>query len=171
MGTAANAPQFERILGCIERARVEGARVAAGGGPARGPGLERGFFIEPTVFADVDNAMSLAREEVFGPVLAVIPFEGEEEALRIANDTPYGLAAGVWTQNLSRALRMTRGIRAGQVWVNTYRAMAVQAPFGGFKQSGFGREKGEAALAEFLAPKNVMIDFSNDVRDPFAMRT
>ncbi|MCL4773515.1 MAG: aldehyde dehydrogenase [Burkholderiaceae bacterium] len=171
MGTAANQPQFERILGFIAKAREEGAKLVAGGQPATGGGLERGFFVEPTIFADVDNAMHIARQEVFGPVLGIIPFEGEEEALRIANDSPYGLAAGVWTQNVSRVLRMTRAIRAGQIWVNTYRALVTQAPFGGFKDSGFGREKGEAALHEFLAPKNVMIDFSEAQRDPFAMRT
>ncbi|HLS55197.1 MAG TPA: aldehyde dehydrogenase [Zeimonas sp.] len=171
MGTAANQPQFERILGFIAKAREEGAKLVAGGQPATGGGLERGFFVEPTIFADVDNAMQIARQEVFGPVLGIIPFEGDEEALRIANDSPYGLAAGVWTQNVSRVLRMTRAIRAGQIWVNTYRALVTQAPFGGFKDSGFGREKGQAALHEFLAPKNVMIDFSEAQRDPFAMRT
>jgi len=170
MGTAANEPQFQRILGCIAQARDEGARLVTGG-KAPGGELERGFFVEPTIFADVDNAMQIARNEVFGPVLAVIPFDSEEEALRIANDTRYGLAAGVWTRDVSRVLRMTRAIRAGQIWVNTYRALVTQAPFGGFKDSGFGREKGEAALHEFLAPKNVMIDFSEAQRDPFAMRT
>ena len=171
MGTVANEPQFRRILAFIERARSQGARLMTGGSAARGPGLEHGFFVEPTVFADVRNEMEIAQEEVFGPVLAVIPFEDEEEAIRLANDTRYGLAAGVWTENLSRALRVTRALRAGQVWVNTYRSLAVQTPFGGFKESGFGREKGEQALDEFLASKNVMIDFSDVQRDPFAMRT
>ena len=104
-------------------------------------------------------------------MLAVIPFDTEDEAVQIANATRYGLAAGVWTENLPRALRMTRALQAGQVWVNTYRALAVQTPFGGVKESGFGREKGQQALDEFLATKNVMIDFSNVLRDPFAMRT
>ena len=171
MGTAANEPQFRRILACIERARAEGARLACGGSAARGPGLENGFFVEPTIFADVDNRMAIAQEEVFGPVLAIIPFDGEEQAISIANDTRFGLAAGVWTESLPRALRVSRELRAGQIWVNTYRALAAQAPFGGFKDSGFGREKGEAALGEYLASRNVMIDFSNDKRDPFAVRT
>jgi aldehyde dehydrogenase (NAD+) len=155
----------------MERARQEGARTVAGGGAARGPGLEHGFFIEPTVFVDVRNEMEIAQEEVFGPVLAVIPFDDEEQAIQIANATRYGLAAGVWTESLPRAMRVTRALQAGQVWVNTYRSLAVQTPFGGFKESGFGREKGEQALAEYLASKNVMIDFSNIRRDPFAMRT
>ncbi len=171
MGTVANEPQFRRILTFIERARSQGARLMTGGSAARGPGLENGFFVEPTVFADVRNEMEIAQEEVFGPVLAVIPFEDEEEAIHLANDTRYGLAAGVWTENLSRAMRVTRALRAGQVWVNTYRSLAVQTPFGGFKESGFGREKGEQALDEYLASKNVMIDFSDVQRDPFAMRT
>jgi acyl-CoA reductase-like NAD-dependent aldehyde dehydrogenase len=171
MGTAANEPQFQRILGFIARARAAGARVVAGGGAAKRAGLENGFFIEPTVFADVHNEMEIAQEEVFGPVLAVIPFDDEEEAIRLANATRYGLAAGVWTESLARALRVTRALQAGQVWVNTYRSLAVQTPFGGFKESGFGREKGEQALGEYLASKNVMIDFSGLQRDPFAMRT
>jgi aldehyde dehydrogenase (NAD+) len=171
MGTAANEPQFERILGCIERARSEGAHLVTGGAAASGEALASGFFIQPTIFDAVNNRMSIAREEVFGPVLSVIAFDTEEEAIQIANDSPYGLAAGLWTQNLGRTMRMTRELRAGQIWVNTYRALAVQAPFGGVKESGFGREKGEAALAEFLATRNVMIDFSDQDADPFAVKT
>ena len=172
MGTAANEPHFRRILGFIERARDRGRTCSSPvEGWRGGRASSQGFFIEPTVFADVQSTMEIAQEEVFGPVLAVIPFDDEDDAIRIANGTRYGLAAGVWTESLPRALRMTRALRAGQIWVNTYRALAVQVPFGGFKESGFGREKGEQALDEFLASKNVMIDFSNDRRDPFAMRT
>ncbi len=171
MGTAANEPQFNRILKMIEEARSSGATLATGGKAARGPGLERGFFIEPTIFTEVDNSMAIAREEVFGPVLAIIPFDTEEEAIAIANDTVYGLASGVWTSNLSRAMRMIRGIEAGTVWVNTYRVVSAMAPFGGFKESGFGKERGIAALDEFLQTKNVMIDFSEEERDPFAIKT
>ena len=136
-----------------------------------GDGLDCGIFIQPTIFADVENTMEIAQEEVFGPVLSIIPFEGEEEAIRIANGTRYGLAAGVWTQNLSRAMRMSRAFRTGGVWVNTYRAPAAQAPFGGVKESGFGRERGEAGFEEFTTTKNVMIDFSDQVADPFVMRS
>jgi aldehyde dehydrogenase (NAD+) len=170
MGTAANEPQFNRILGFIDAAVKEGAKLATGGGAAKGANLGKGFFIEPTIFADVHNSMTIAQEEVFGPVLSIIPFDTEEEAIAIANDTKYGLASGVWTTNLPRAMRVSRDIRAGTVWVNTYRAVAVQAPFGGVKDSGFGRERGENALDEFTTTKNVMIDFSNVERDPFAIK-
>ena len=171
MGTAANEPQFNRILKSIEGAANDGARLLTGGGRARGAGLQKGFFIEPTIFGDVDNAMPIAQEEVFGPVLSIIPFDTEEEAVAIANQSKYGLASGVWTTNLARALRVSREIHSGMVWVNTYRALAVMAPFGGVKDSGFGRERGEAALGEYISVKNVMIDFSDAERDPFALKT
>lgn len=171
MGTVANEPQFNRIIGKINQAIKDGAHLVTGGTRASGPGLEQGFFVRPTIFSDVDNAMEIAQEEVFGPVLSIIPFESEEDAVRIANGTRYGLASGVWTNDLSRTMRMTRAIKAGTVWVNTYRVSAAQAPFGGTKESGFGRERGEAGLAEFLNTKNVMIDFSGDERDPFVVKS
>lgn len=170
MGTAANEPQFAKILSFIEAAKDDGARLVAGGGRADGPGLEKGFFIEPTIFADVKNDMKVAAEEIFGPVLSIIPFDEEEEAVQIANDTPYGLASGVWSENISRCLRMMRAINSGVVWVNTYRVAAPQAPFGGMKESGFGRVRGEAGILEFTQTKNVFIDFSGDKRDPFSMK-
>ena len=171
MGTAANEPQFDRILASIAQAVKEGAELATGGKAATEADLSSGFFIEPTIFANVKNSMTIAQEEVFGPVLSIIPFDDEEEAVAIGNDTKYGLAAGIWTTDLNRAMRVSRAIRAGTVWVNTYRAVAVQAPFGGFKDSGFGRERGEVALDEFTSTKNVMIDFSDEERDPFAVKT
>lgn len=170
MGTAANEPQFNKILSFIIEAKGDGARLVAGGGRADGPGLEKGFFIEPTIFADVRNDMKVAAEEIFGPVLSIIPFTDEEEAVSIANDTPYGLASGVWSENISRCLRMMRAINSGVVWVNTYRVAAPQAPFGGMKDSGFGRVRGEAGILEFTQTKNVFIDFSGDKRDPFSMK-
>ena len=171
MGTVANKPQFDRILATINKASQAGATLMTGGKRANGTGLESGYFIEPTIFSGVDPASNLAQEEIFGPVLAVIPFDTEEEAIRIANGTRYGLAAGLWTRDLGRALRVSRAMQAGSVWVNTYRAIAAQVPFGGFKQSGIGRERGEAGLREYLTTRNVMIDFSDAVRDPFAIRT
>ena len=170
MGTAANEPQFEKILSFIEAAKNDGATLATGGGRADGPGLEKGFFIQPTIFADVRNDMRVAAEEIFGPVLSILPFDDEDEAVHIANDTEYGLASGVWSQDINRCLRMMRAIRSGVVWVNTYRVAAPQAPFGGMKNSGFGRLRGQAGIEEFTQIKNVFIDFSGDSRDPFAMK-
>lgn len=171
MGPLANRPQFERVLSVIDGARSGGAVASSGGRRASGAGLDSGYFVEPTVFSDVDPSSELAQEEVFGPVLAIIPFADEAEALTIANGTEFGLAAGVWTTDLSRAFRMTEQLEAGVVWVNTYRASAAQAPFGGTKQSGYGRERGEEALEDYSYVKNVMIDTSRDARDPFVIRT
>ena len=170
MGTAANEPQFNRILSFIEAAKGDGARLVAGGGRADGPGLDKGFFVQPTIFADVRNDMKVAAEEIFGPVLSIIPFTDEEEAVAIANDTPYGLASGVWSQDINRCLRMMRAIRSGVVWVNTYRVAAPQAPFGGMKDSGYGRVRGFAGIEEWTQTKNVFFDFSGDKRDPFSMK-
>ncbi len=170
MGTAANEPQFNTIMSFIETAKTDGATLMAGGEAAREGALANGLFVKPTIFADVRNDMHIAQEEVFGPVLSIIPFDTEEEAIAIGNDTRYGLASGIWTQNLNRALRVSRAINSGMVWVNTYRASAAQTPFGGVKESGYGRERGEAGLYEFLRTKNVMVDFSEDARDPFAVR-
>lgn len=171
MGPVANRPQFDRILGIVTAAQGAGAVATAGGGRASSPALESGFFIEPTVFADVDPLSALAQEEVFGPVLAIIPFDDEADAIRIANDSDFGLAAGVWTNDLSRSFRVADALEAGVVWVNTYRASAAQAPFGGTKQSGYGRERGEEALDDYTYVKNVMVDTSNEARDPFVIRT
>lgn len=171
MGTAANERQYNRVLQLIASGAEEGAEVVTGGKPARHDELGRGFFIEPTVFSHVDNQMTIAQEEIFGPVLSVISFKEPEEAVRIANDTKYGLASGLWTQDPSKALWISGQIRAGTVWVNTYRNIAAQAPFGGVRQSGYGRERGWHALLEYTTIKNVMIDYSGEQRDPFAIRT
>jgi aldehyde dehydrogenase (NAD+) len=169
MGPVANQPQFDRISGLIEQTRADGAKVVAGGEEATGHG--QGLFIEPTVIADVDPSSAIAQNEVFGPVLAVIPFDTEAEAVEIANGTEFGLASGVWTNDLGRALRVSAALDVGVVWVNTYRASGAQAPFGGTKQSGWGRERGAEALDDYTYVKNVMIDTSSEARDPFVIRT
>jgi (Z)-2-((N-methylformamido)methylene)-5-hydroxybutyrolactone dehydrogenase len=170
MGPVANRQQRDKILDMIRAAEGDGARVAIGGGAATGPGLDEGYFVQPTVLVDVDPALAIARQEVFGPVLCIIPFEDEAQALEIANDSDYGLASGIWTNNLRRAHRMAREIEAGVVWINTYRASYVGAPFGGTKLSGHGRERSWHALLEYTQVKNVMIDLSESERDPFAMK-
>jgi acyl-CoA reductase-like NAD-dependent aldehyde dehydrogenase len=171
MGTAANEPQFQRILSFIEGAKGDGARLVTGGEAAREGELANGLFVKPTIFADVHNQMRLAREEIFGPVLSVIPFDTEEEAIAIGNDQSFGLASGIWTQSLNRMHRVSAALRAGMIWVNTYRAVATQTPFGGVKDSGYGRERGEEGMREFLTTKNVMINLSEADRDPFQVQT
>ena len=171
MGPVANEAQYERILALIDAGKEEGAEVVAGGEPAHGGDLDKGFFISPTVFSEVDNRMTVAQEEIFGPVLSVIPFDDEDQAVEIANSTRFGLASGVWTRDISRAHRFARSIHAGTVWVNTYRSAAAQAPFGGVKQSGYGRERGWHALQEYTRVKNVMVDLSQSTSDPFSIRS
>ena len=124
----------------------------------------------PTVFDRVRNDMHLAQEEVFGPVLGVISFREEDELVALANDTPYGLAAGIWTNDIKRAYRVAREIKAGTVWINTYRALSYASPFGGYKQSGYGREMGMEAIKEFTQVKSVWVDLTDTVPDPFMLR-
>jgi betaine-aldehyde dehydrogenase len=159
MGPLVSEEQHQRVLGYIESGKKE-ARLALGGEPPQGlpKEAERGFFVAPTIFYDVDNAATIAREEIFGPVMSVIPFDREEDALRIANDTHYGLAAAVWTRDIFKALRTVRALRAGIVWVNHMQPAPVEAPWGGFKQSGFGRELGPWGLDEYLEVKQVYIN-------------
>ena len=141
-----------------------------GGKSADVEGSKSGLFVQPSIFAGVKNNMRIAQEEVFGPVLGVIRFHDEDEALAIANDTLFGLASGVWTQSMRRALTMSSGLRAGTVWVNTYRAVSYLSPFGGYKNSGIGRENGLHAIDEYLQTKSVWINTALEVPNPFTMR-
>ena len=171
LGPLAFADQREKVAGYVDLGRGEGARVVTGGNACDGGGLG-GYFYEPTVLVDVDNDMRVVREEIFGPVAAIMPFETEEEVIRLANDTEYGLAAGVWTTNLSRAHRMASRLEAGTVWVNTYRAMSPMSPRQGFKSSGVGIEHGTETIKEYTRLKSVWINTSEDpVADPFTMRS
>lgn len=170
VGPVTNPPQFEKILGYIDIAKAEGAKTVLGGQRAARPECGDGWFVEPTIFTGVNNAMRIAQEEVFGPVLSVIPFRDEEEAITIGNDVVFGLAAGVWTQNMRRAFTMAEKLQAGTVWVNTYRAVSYLSPFGGYKRSGIGRESGQDMIHEYLQTKSVWISTATEVPNPFIMR-
>jgi acyl-CoA reductase-like NAD-dependent aldehyde dehydrogenase len=165
MGPIANKPQLDRVEHYVSVALEDGARLVSGGRR-----LGEGYYYSPTIFAEVDRGSRLAQEEVFGPVLAVIPFDDEAEAVAIANESRYGLAAGVWTQDVSRAHRMAKNLQCGSVFINTYRAMAPNMPVGGYKESGLGRENGIDAILDFTQVKSVWIETEPSIVDPFKMR-
>ena len=170
VGPITTRPQYNKVLEYIGIAKGEGAACVLGGAAATRPECGEGWFVEPTIFTGVTPQMRIAQEEVFGPVLSVIPFDTDEEAVEIANDTLFGLAAGVWTTSIKRALRMSERLEAGTVWVNTYRAVSYMSPFGGYKRSGLGRESGISAIRDYLQEKSVWIDTNDDVPNPFVMR-
>jgi len=170
VGPVTTQQQREKILDYMQIASSEGAEAVLGGGAPSAPELGDGWFVEPTIFTGVDNKMRIAQEEIFGPVLSVIPFDDEDEAFAIANDSPYGLAAGIWTQNIGRALRGSEAMEAGTVWVNTYRTVSYMAPFGGYKRSGIGRESGQEAINAYLQTKTVWIDALGETANPFMIR-
>ena len=170
IGPVTTQPQYKKVLGYIDVARQEGAKLLMGGGPATRPECGKGWFVEPTIFGGVDNKMRIAQEEVFGPVLSVIKFKDEEDAVTIANDVRFGLGSGVWTSDIGRAIRMSERIQAGTVWVNTYRAVSYLSPFGGYKDSGLGRENGIDAIRNYLQVKSVWINTGAATANPFVMR-
>jgi len=171
VGPVTTPPQYQKVLSYIDIAKGEGANCVLGGGPATKEEGGGKYFVKPTIFTGVHNRMRIAQEEVFGPVLSVIKFKDEEEAVAIANDIAYGLGAGIWTQSVKRAHSVARRIRAGTVWVNTYRAVSFLMPFGGYKASGLGRENGAEAIEGYLQSKSVWINNGPGGGNPFVMKT
>ncbi|NML47436.1 aldehyde dehydrogenase [Ramlibacter sp. G-1-2-2] len=170
MGPAATTAQLQKNESMVARALDAGGQLACGGRRAVVPGLEQGFFYEPTIVHGMRPDNPLLQEEVFGPVLGITPFRDEDEVLALANGTRFGLAAGLWTRDFSRAHRFARRLQAGTVWINTYRALAFNSPFGGWKDSGLGRVNGAEALDQFLQTKSVWCETSDEIQDPFVMK-
>jgi aldehyde dehydrogenase (NAD+) len=166
MGPQAHDEQLQKTLRYLDIGRTEGARLVVGG--ERISALGDGYFVQPTVFADVTNQMRIAREEIFGPVVGVIKFKTEEEAVTIANDTEYGLVAGIWTRNVGRAHRVAAQIQAGMVWVNTYRFIRYNIPYGGYKVSGLNRENGAEGLEPYFETKSTIINLGGAYPDAYA---
>jgi aldehyde dehydrogenase (NAD+) len=169
MGPVAFKEHLEKVQDAIRAGHEEGAELVSGGNRPQEEGLKEGYFIEPTIFTRVNNDMGIARDEIFGPVLSVIPFEDEEELVRQANDTHFGLAAGIWTRDIQRAHRVAHALKAGTVWVNSYRTVSFNAPFGGYKMSGLGRENGVESIREYTQVKSVWVELSGQTRDPFSL--
>jgi aldehyde dehydrogenase (NAD+) len=170
MGPIANVPQLARVERMVDEATSSGARVVSGGTRAHLEEFPGGLFYRPTLLEGAVPTDAVVQDEVFGPVLVSLPFRTDEEALELANGTPYGLAAGVWTENVKRAHRMASRLQAGTVWINLYRAITFNSPFGGYKSSGVGRVNGAEAINEFLQTKSVWCELSDSIQDPFVLR-
>lgn len=170
VGPVTTLAQFDKIIDYFSIAKEEGAKCVLGGSKATRPECGKGWFVEPTIYTQVNNHMRIAQEEIFGPVLGVIPFETEEQAVEIANDIDYGLAAGIWTQDMRKAFEVSKQLQAGTVWVNTYRMLSYLSPFGGYKQSGLGRENGQDVIYDYLQSKSIWISTATEVPNPFIMR-
>ena len=158
MGSQINKHQVEHIQECVDAAVKEGATVACGGTPATEGELANGAFYKPTLLTNVTNDMTVAQEEIFGPVACVIKFKDEDEVIKMANDSKYGLGGAVWTRDINRAIRVARAIETGRMWVNTYNSIPAGAPFGGYKESGIGRETHKVILEHYTQMKNIMIN-------------
>lgn len=170
IGPLALAAQLEKVEQYVSYGVADGARLAIGGRRPQDEAFAKGWYYEPTVLADARNDMRFMRDEIFGPVVGVMPFRDEAELIALANDTNYGLAAGIWTRDIDRALRFARNVDAGTVWVNTYRSAAFMSPSGGFKDSGYGKRGGFEVMREFSRLKNVVVDYSGATQDPFVIR-
>jgi len=157
-----NESQLNKVLNYVEIGKKEGAKVACGGYRLIDNGLDKGAFMSPTLLVDVDNKMRVAQEEIFGPVVVIIKFKTEEEVIKMANDSVFGLAGAVWTKDINRALHVARGIETGRVWVNSYNTLPAHAPFGGYKQSGIGRETHKVILNSYTQMKNIFISLSEE---------
>ncbi|HCZ5736615.1 TPA: aldehyde dehydrogenase family protein, partial [Staphylococcus aureus] len=164
MGSQTGKDQLDKIQSYIDAAKESDAQILAGGHRLTENGLDKGFFFEPTLIAVPDNHHKLAQEEIFGPVLTVIKVKDDQEAIDIANDSEYGLAGGVFSQNITRALNIAKAVRTGRIWINTYNQVPEGAPFGGYKKSGIGRETYKGALSNYQQVKNIYIDTSNALK-------
>jgi aldehyde dehydrogenase (NAD+) len=171
VGPVVSRKQQETILSLIRKGKEEGATLVTGGGVPSSEECARGFFVEPTIFDRVSNDSSIAREEIFGPVLSIIRYNGVDEAVAIANDSIYGLAGGVWSSNPENAMKVARQLRAGTVWINEWHLLSERAPFGGYKQSGIGREFGIEGLKEYTEAKHIHVDEVGDLAKKAWYRT
>jgi acyl-CoA reductase-like NAD-dependent aldehyde dehydrogenase len=161
MGPVISESQLSRILGYIESGKEEGARLSVGGNRLVKGEFAKGFFVEPTIFEGVENRMRIFQEEIFGPVLCVLPFKDVEDAISISNDTKFGLAGDLWSRNLTRIMKVSQGVRTGTMWVNRHLNPGPEVPFGGYKQSGLGRETGMEGLEEFLQTKHISLQLTD----------